>query len=218
MKRRKQIIWLAAAAVFVGTSLFFLLHFYPEAIGAGMMGNGHKKGMRETMQETMADVLPPGIDPSLLPEPKSKGARLLQRYCTQCHYLSGPGRHTAEEWPAVIERMKTRFAMHRQMMGDIAVPTESEFKMLTDYLQTYAQKPIDVTRYSDLDTAAGQSFTTTCSRCHVTPDPKQHTAQEWPAVVRRMQKHIFTMHKTVANEATLKRILAFLQRHGRTQH
>lgn len=217
MEHNKSTLLLVVSGLFVGATLLLFIA-YADMVNGEMKNDGGIKAMREIMQRTTADVLPPGIDPSLLPEPKSKSARLLQRYCTQCHYLPGPGRHTAEEWPVVIERMKTRFDMHRQMMGGIAVPTESESKTLTDYLQTYAQKPIDVTRYSDLDTMTGQSFITTCSLCHVTPDPKQHTAQEWPAVVRRMQKHMFTMRKTVADEATLKHVLKFLQRHGRVQH
>jgi cytochrome c5 len=56
-------------------------------------------GMREMMQRIMGDVLPPGMDPALLPEPKSEGARLLTGYCNQCHNLPGPGMHIAAEWP-----------------------------------------------------------------------------------------------------------------------
>ena len=44
--------------------------------------------------EARKDIVPPGIDPALLPEPASKGAQVLQRTCTQCHNLPGPGRHT----------------------------------------------------------------------------------------------------------------------------
>ena len=52
---------------------------------------------------TRNDIMPPGlVAPAEL---GSQGAQLLQRYCTQCHNLPGTGRHTAEEWPALLERM-----------------------------------------------------------------------------------------------------------------
>lgn len=71
------------------------------------------------MQDMMGDVLPPEIDPALLPDSQSQGALLLVRYCSQCHNLPGPGSHTAEEWPAVEERMNLRMQMMSgsNMMG-----------------------------------------------------------------------------------------------------
>lgn len=45
---------------------------------------------------------------------------------------------------------------------------------------------IDNTRYTDLSAPAGILFEATRSLCHVLPDPKQHTADEWPGVVERM--------------------------------
>ena len=216
MKRRKQIIWLAAAAVFVGTPLFFLLYFNPEAIGGGMMGDGDMKGMRGMMQRMMGDVLPPGIDPKLLPEPQSKGARLLTRYCAQCHNLSGPGMHTAEEWPAVIARMQERMNMHMQMMGGIVVPSAAELRTLTGYLQENALKPMDPKQFAVLNTPGGRAFRETCSQCHALPDPALHTLQEWPSVVARMQKNMAVMGKPVPDGPTLEKIIGFLGRHGRT--
>lgn len=46
--------------------------------------------------------------------------------------------------------------------------------------------PIDNTRYTDLSAPAGILFEATRLLCHVLPDPKQHTADEWPGVVERM--------------------------------
>jgi len=77
------------------------------------------------------------------------------------------------------------------------------------------QQPIDKARYKDLDTAAGKSFTTTCSQCHAAPDPRQHTAKEWPAVVQRMIRNMERLGKPVPDQATLNTILGFLQKHAR---
>ncbi len=51
------------------------------------------------------EVMPPGLMPAQLPDAGGQGALLMQNYCTQCHELPGPGRHTAEEWPQVLDRM-----------------------------------------------------------------------------------------------------------------
>lgn len=181
----------------------------------GMMMNS--QGMKDIMQGMMGDVLPPGIDPALLPESQSQGALLLARYCSQCHNLPGPGRHTAEEWPAVVERMNLRMQMMSgpDMMGMmIDSPDESELQVILRYLQEHAQKPIDKAQYDDLDTSAGKAFQSACSLCHALPDPQQHTAEEWPAVVVRMKQNMVTQGKTVPNEATLGEIVGFLQRHA----
>jgi cytochrome c2 len=182
----------------------------------GMMMD--REGMKDIMQGMMGDVLPPGIDPALLPESQSQGALLLARYCSQCHNLPGPGTHTAEEWPAVVERMNRRMQMMSgpDMMGMMVdSPNESELQAILRYLQEYAQKPIDKAQYDDLDTSAGRAFQSTCSLCHALPDPQQHTAEEWPAVVVRMRQNMVTQGKTVPNEATIGEIVGFLQRHAK---
>ena len=182
----------------------------------GMMMN--RQGMKDIMQGMMGDVLPPGVDPALLPESQSQGALLLARYCSQCHNLPGPGTHTAEEWPAVVERMNLRMQMMSgpDMMGMmIDSPDESELQVILRYLQEHAQKPIDKAQYDDLDTSAGRAFQSTCSLCHALPDPQQHTAEEWPAVVVRMRQNMVTQGKTVPNEATIGEIVGFLQRHAK---
>ncbi len=182
----------------------------------GMMMD--REGMKDIMQGMMGDVLPPGIDPALLPEPQSQGALLLARYCSQCHNLPGPGTHTAEEWPAVVERMNRRMQMMSgpDMMGMmVESPDESELQAILRYLQEYAQKPIDTAQYDDLDTSAGRAFQSTCSLCHALPDPQQHTSEEWPAVVVRMKQNMVTQGKTVPDEATIGEIVEFLQRHAK---
>ena len=204
-----------------------LVSFTCVSSGTGMFGRGRteggmmmdREGMKTIIQGMMSDVLPPGIDPSLLPEPKSQGAQLLARYCSQCHNLPGPGSHTAEEWPAVVERMRLRMQMMSRpaMMGMmIESPDDSELLAILSYLQEYAQKPIDDAQYDDLDTPAGRAFQSNCSLCHALPDPQQHTSEEWPAVVERMKQNMVTQGKSVPNEATIEEIVGFLQRHAKT--
>jgi hypothetical protein len=53
-----------------------------------------------------------------------------------------------------------------------------------------------------------------CTQCHALPDPKQHTAHEWPAVVVRMKKNMSIMGKDVPVETKTKEIIGFLQRHA----
>lgn len=218
MKRYSPFL-LSIPLVAVLWGLAYLL--MPATVTGQMMGGNNMKGMREMMQRMMGDVLPPGIDPALLPEPRSKGARLLGRYCVQCHNLPGPGRHTAQEWPAVVHRMNQRMQMMSghgmmgMMMGQVAAPSERELQSILDYLQAHAQRPIDPTHYPELATVSGRAFQTTCARCHALPDPRQHTAGEWPAVVARMQQNMLTMGRTVPDGKTLGEIIGFLQRNAR---
>jgi cytochrome c5 len=184
----------------------------------GMMGG---EGMREMMQQMMGDMLPPPMDPAFLPDPDSEGARLLQRFCTQCHYLPGPGLHTSADWPAVVNRMNRRMQMMSRrgmmMMGRVDAPAEGELVTILSYLQAHAQKPLAERLSPALETEAGQSFRAVCSQCHVLPDPGQHSAAEWPAVVERMKGYMEAMGKQVPEEKTVRAIVDFLQRHGRNE-
>jgi len=207
---------LLSALVFLAIITISLFIIAPDSVSGQMMGGERMKGMQGMMPRMMGNRLPPGIDPKRLPEPQSKGARLLARYCAQCHKLPGPGRHTADEWPAVIERMDSRMAMHSRMMGGIVVPSRTKQAIILAYLKTHAIKPVNPKDYADLDTPAGRAFRKTCAQCHALPDPKQHTPQEWPAVITRMQKNMSVMRRPAPTRQTLKKIAGFLKRHGRT--
>ena len=184
---------------------------------AGWMGMMGGMGMhRNMMQRMMRGALPPGMDPARLPESDSSGAHLLQQFCMQCHNLPGPGLHTAAEWPQVLGRMNMRMQMMGGMMG-VAAPDPVQLDILLGYLQRHAQKPIDAATYPDLDTPPGRAFSTTCMQCHALPDPKQHTAREWPAVVGRMRSNMTAMGKIVPDETTINEIVDFLQRHSADQ-
>jgi cytochrome c2 len=186
--------------------------------GDHMMGGRH---MREMMQRMMGDMLPPPMDPAVLPDPNSEGARLLQQYCAQCHNLPGPGLHTAAEWPAVVNRMNRRMRMmgrHGMMMMErVESPSRQENVVILDYLQAHAQQPLTARLSPALESKAGQAFRASCAQCHALPDPGQHSSWEWPAVVERMKGYITAMGKVVPNESELTAITGFLQRHAGTE-
>ncbi len=177
----------------------------------GMMS---RSGMKEMMESMMSDALPPGIDPKLLPDSGSRGAKLLDQYCTQCHDLPGPGMHTAAEWPAVVNRMNRREQMMSGGMMDVRAPSAGELASLVTYLQEHAQRPL-AAGYADLDSPAGRAFRATCAQCHALPDPMQHTADEWPGVVDRMRRNMSVMGKPAPSEATIGEIVGLLQHHAR---
>lgn len=169
------------------------------------------------MHRSGSEGFPPATDPRSLPEPQSEGAELLQRYCDQCHDLPGPGLHTAEEWPAVIARMKKNMdggGLMMRIMHGIRKPSKDETQTLVSYLQANGRKAVDPEQLPDRESPAAQAFQTTCSQCHALPDPKQHTAQEWPATVERMTQNMRNMGKTVPDKATLDQIIAYLSDHS----
>ncbi len=174
-------------------------------------------------------ILPPTVAPAQLPEAQSHGARLLVRYCVQCHHLPSPAMHDAARWPRVVDRMVKRIdgkgnmgqLMHA-MMGTAMSPDTAEVAALIAYLQRHAQPAIDRKRYPEVDLAAGRSFRLACQQCHVLPDPRRYTAQEWPAVIARMERNMAWMNRVVGNQPDsrepqlrIEEINAFLARHAR---
>lgn len=160
------------------------------------------------------DTAPPGIDPATLPEPHSRGARLLQQYCVQCHQLTGPGRHTAEEWPAVLERMNMLMDVSRRfrgLMGSIRMPDSDELRALGDYLAAHALQPLRGTPRGP----GAQAFASACAGCHTLPDPRSHLASEWPAIVTQMRDKAGVMGRADLFDAPADgEVLAYLQRNA----
>ncbi len=187
-----------------------------------MMGRDQMKNM---MQEMMSGRLPPGISPEDLPEPDSPGARLLVRYCSQCHNLPGPAMHTAEEWPFVEARMISRMEMMAGMKGmmggmrrgmmDIPAPTIQEQKRLLTYLQRHALRPARAETLGPPGTPGLALFRQTCSQCHAMPDPGLHTADEWPGVVERMRKNTEIMGKPAITDQERDTLISYLSQHAR---
>ena len=163
-----------------------------------------KQRWQETPYGPMLErILPPGFEPEMLPSPRSRGAALMVRYCVQCHNLPNPAMHQAAKWPKVVERMRGRGNMGRlmhEMMGGVQAPSGEEERTLLAYLRRYGQKPLDPDRYPEAFTPRGEPFRLACRQCHVLPDPKRHTAQEWRAVVARMERNMQWMNRVVGSQ------------------
>jgi cytochrome c2 len=174
-------------------------------------------------------ILPPTFEPSQLPEPGARGAQLVVRYCVQCHNLASPAMHNPEKWPGIVDRMVVRMKgrgnmgeLMKEMMAGVQAPTEEEEKVLVAYLRKHGQRAIDPRRYPELEQPSGQSFKLACGQCHVLPDPRRHTAAEWPAVVARMEQNMAWMNRVVGTsrnptepQLRLDEILGFLQKYAR---
>jgi hypothetical protein len=152
-------------------------------------------------------ILPPSVDPRQLPEPKTRGARLTLQYCVQCHNLPNPAMHQAEKWPGIFERMVVRMRgrgnlgeLMYDMMAGVEAPTVAEAEVLLAYLRKHGQRPLDPEKYPAVNRPEGRSFKLACQQCHVLPDPRRHTASEWPAVVARMEKNMEWMNRVIGNQ------------------
>ncbi len=91
--------------------------------------------------EVYKDKLPPGLTADSLPDAHSPGAVFLDRYCTQCHNLPGPDRHTAAEWRGVTSKMfmltdvSDRFG---GLMGKVETMRPQDQEILLAYLERHA--------------------------------------------------------------------------------
>jgi hypothetical protein len=116
-----------------------------------------QKAMKALMKQMIPDRLPPGISPEKLPEPNSLGAKLLQKYCIQCHDIFSPRMHSAGKWSSMFQRM----AWHMQMMPrgrkmdrriQIEVPSSQEETELLIYLKRHSLHAADQSNLEHLDT------------------------------------------------------------------
>ena len=174
-------------------------------------------------------ILPPTFERRQLPDPRSRGAQLVLRYCVQCHNLPNPAMHDAKRWPSVVERMVVRMqgkgnlgTLMAEMMANVEAPNPAEQRVLLNYLTRYAQKPLEEANVPEVLRPSGESFRVACSQCHTLPDPKRYTAAQWPAVVQRMRKNMEWMNRIVGSkpdptepQLRIEDINAFLARHAR---
>ena len=189
-----------------------------------------KKRWAESPHGPMLErLLPPTFTAAQLPQPRSQGAQLAQRYCVQCHNLPNPAMHEAARWPSVVERMVLRMqgrgnlgTLMADMMAGVQVPGDDEASLLLDYFRRNGQKALDRSRYPEVDRPEGEAFRLACNQCHVLPDPRRHTAAEWPRVVARMQQNMEWMNRVVGTQPLqgepqlrVEEINAFLRKHAR---
>ena len=185
-------------------AVFLLL---PALSLAADLGSAARQRWSESPHGPMLErILPPGFEPAMLPQPKSRGAQLELRYCVQCHNLPNPAMHHAEKWPPIYERMVARMEgrgnlgkLMAEMMAGVSAPTPEESKVLIAYLRKNAQKPLDPAKVPEINQPTAEAFRLACQQCHVLPDPRRHTAREWPAVVARMQKNMEWMNRVVSS-------------------
>ena len=120
-----------------------------------MRGNGN---LGEVMKDMMSHVKAPTdgevetltrylqkhaqkeIDPRH-PALTTQAGQMYSIACSQCHALPDPQRHTAREWPGVVERMKRRMSWANVVLGAPELRTIPELKTeeIVRLLQRYAR-------------------------------------------------------------------------------
>ncbi len=131
-------------------TLLFLILTLPQPVAASHPSAGID------LCEIHKDKLPPGLTAESLPDPQSPGAALLHQYCTQCHNLPGPDRHTAGEWHEVTPKMFLLMDVSHRfggLMGRVEIMQREEQERLLVYLERHAidgvgVKPLDPRHYS----------------------------------------------------------------------
>jgi len=193
--------------------------------------------MKQMMQSMMSGVVTPGIKPDELPDPNSAGAELVAHYCAQCHNLPNPVMHAATEWPGIAERMFRRESMMAHMSGmgmmgqggmmggrgmmggagmmNIKAPTPEEQNTILSYLKKHALTSVTASAIPAPHTQGALLFAATCSRCHALPNPKTHTAAEWPGVVAQMKGFMQSMGKPVMTGSEEQKITVYLERNAK---
>ena len=206
-----------------------LLGLATAAALADEAGEAKKRWQESPYGPMLERILPPTFAAAELPARGSAGAKLAQRYCVQCHNLPNPAMHQAAKWPRIVERMVQRMQgrgnmgrLMADMMAGVRAPSRDETATLLAYLRKYSQKPLDPKRYPEVLRPSAEPFRLACSQCHTLPDPRRHTAAEWPAVVARMEQNMQWMNRVVGSQPDpdepqleVEAILDFLQRYAR---
>ncbi len=163
--------------------------------------------------ETRRDIMPPDMSPALLPEPASQGALALQRYCVQCHYLTGPGRHTREEWTDVLRRMDTLMGVssfYRGLLGPVAMPDAREKAALVAYLERHALRALPPPAGTTPPVGAERAYRAICGDCHAVPNPRAYAEAAWPALLAKMDRHRLVMARAPLSAAQQTAVRDFI--------
>ena len=213
--------------------LLISIFLFPTLCLSGEVEEAKKRWVQSPYGPMLERILPPTVDPAGLPQAAGRGAKLVVRYCVQCHNLPNPAMHHAAKWPGIVERMVLRMqgrgnmgTLMADMMAGVEAPSAAETALLTSYLKKNAQRPLDPARYPEVNGAAGEAFRLACNQCHTLPDPRRHSAAEWPAVVERMQENMQWMNRVVGSQPRrdleagepqlrIEEIIAFLQKYAR---
>jgi cytochrome c5 len=166
------------------------------------------------LASSMVALPPPGTAPADLPEPSSDGAAHLREFCTACHALPSPSTHSATDWPVVLRRMWLRIEGVAAQY-DLPVPSSAERVAMLNYLLEHS---LEVTGSTLPDAPGRQLFSSTCSRCHELPDPRQHSSNDWAAVVIRMRQHMVQMLRESPPQTQVQEIILYLERASRASN
>src|SRR2546429_378359 len=115
--------------------------------------------------------------------------------------------------------------MRFELVFLVALASPAAADEIADAKKRWAESPhgpLDPTRYPEVTDPSGEAFGLACSQCHVLPDPKRHTAEEWRIVVARMQENMQWMNRVVASQPApgepqlrVEEINAFLEKYAR---
>lgn len=68
--------------------------------------------------------------------------------------------------------------------------------------------------YPETDSPAEKMLLARCGRCHVAPHPDDHSAEEWPAIIQRMQVRMRSKGYPPLDKVEMALLLGYLQRHA----
>ena len=156
------------------------------------------------------EVMPPGLASDLLPDTGSHGARLMETYCTQCHALPGPGRHTAEEWPQVLERMFVLMDVADRfggLLGNVKTPSLIERDQLSNYLVLHSLKAMMVKPQG----VGAAAFENHCAGCHALPNLAQYQHLDQSSLIKRMQRNMEVMKYAPPTTDAMMQIQLYMQ-------
>lgn len=161
-----------------------------------------------------------------LPEPGSRAVGLQQAYCLQCHGVSSPRMHAAEEWPTLIRRMLMRGAALDSRLGGprsegmidgmlmaglrtAELPPAEDVDSLVAYFQRNAFPAAGEEEIGEGPDA--ELFVEKCSGCHATPSPTAHGPEDARALVARMSAMMGMLGMEQLTSAEQSRLVAFMQ-------
>ena len=183
-------------------------------MGSSSVFAGHSFGGMD-LCALYPEVMPPGLMPNQLPDAGGPGAALMQGYCTQCHALPGPGRHSAEEWPQVLDRMLVLMDVAGRfggLLGNVKTPSFDERNQLRSYLELHALKPMARTPQG----VGASAFESHCSGCHVLPDPARYNHVDWSSLIKRMQHNMEVMKYPPPSADIMMQIQLYLQKNAKS--
>lgn len=154
-------------------------------------------------------ALPPPMAAADLPDPQSPGAQLVAQFCGgACHSIPAPGTHSATDWPVVLRRMWLR-AGQLDTALHVPLPDNAQRIVISEYLVAHALQPSAATLP---DHPGRDQYVATCGRCHGLPDVRQHSPQDWAAVVRRMNTRMETMLGDVLTQDQIQSVVMYLEK------